>query len=116
MHTFSKFQTVGRLTKDVELPEDENRPVFFIVAVNDGYKNRETGEWVEKTNFIPVQSFDKSVRKLAENGHMTKGRAFLIEGRVEQNEYEDKDTGKKIKGLQLIAEGPIRFMDSKKEG
>lgn len=115
MYTFAKFQTVGRLTQDAKLPDNDKAPVFMIVAVNDGYKDKETGKWVERTNFIPVQAFHPSIKKAVADGHMKKGRAFMFEGRIEQNQWTDEKTGEKRQCPQLIHDGPVRFMDNKKD-
>lgn len=110
MHNFAEFTMIGRLTKDVELPNNEKAPVFAIVAVNGGYMK--DGEWTETTSYIPVQMFGGTARKMVENGHMKKGRAFHFKGRIESNRYE-KD-GQTVNALQLVVNGPdVNFMDAK---
>lgn len=56
------------------------------VAVNGGYKSRETGEWVDKAHFFDVEVFNGQAEAAAQ--HLKKGRPVAVQGRLDYQEWE----------------------------
>lgn len=83
--------------------------VSFTLAVNRKFAKPEDEK---KTDFIYITAWNKTAEFCSKYFH--KGQQVGITGRLEQNEYEDKD-GKKVSKTQVIAE-EVDFADSKREG
>ena len=91
---------MGRLTKDPELRQAGDTPVCtFRIACDRDYKNK-AGE--KETDFVDVVVW----RKMGENvaKYFTKGKPILIEGRLRQDSWEDKQTGQKRTKLMVVLE------------
>lgn len=95
---------MGRLTKDPESRETNAGTVTrFSVAVDRRYK-KDTSDFFNYTTFGKTAEFARD--------YLRKGTKVLISGRVENNNYTDKD-GRKVYGFQFVAE-EIEFAESKK--
>jgi len=73
----------------------------FSVAVNH-YWTDSKGEKQEKTSFFNVVAW----RNLAEDGAavLAKGVRVTVSGRLEQESWEDKETGKKRSAVHVLAD------------
>lgn len=94
---------VGNITSDPELvflPSGAAK-CSFSVAVNHVWYD-ENKEKQEKTSFINVISW----RYLAENFARVaeKGIGVIVQGRLEQRSWEDKETGQKRSTTEIVAE------------
>jgi hypothetical protein len=101
------FYTVfeGRVTGQCNVVESgEKTSLFFNVAIDNGYKDKNTGEWVDKAKFIEcviVTTNISEARKkyltgqLIVKGNKVKGIAEAGEPRVDidasGNPYKDKE-------------------------
>lgn len=83
--------------------------VTFTLAVNRKFAKPEDEK---KTDFIYITAWNKTAEFCSKYFH--KGQQVGITGRLEQNEYEDKD-GKKISKTHVIAE-EVDFAEAKREG
>lgn len=73
---------VGRLTKNVELNEIDNKKQAVItLAVNRTLKNE---EGIYETDFIPVMLWNGVAEQTAE--YLKKGDLLGVKGRIETNE------------------------------
>ena len=99
---------IGRLTKDPESRQTTNgTPVTnFSIAINRRYKNS-NGEWKDETTFVGIVAW----QKLAElcKQYLTKGRAVLVEGKLQTHSWETED-GQKRSLLEVRADR-IEFLD-----
>ena len=75
------------------------------VAVNGGYKSRETNEWVDKAHFFDVEVFNRQAESSVE--HLSKGRAIAVQGRLDYQEWETDD-GKRSK--VVIRANTLQFL------
>lgn len=87
----NKCLFIGNLVRDPEsraMP-DGTATCRFTVAVSDDYKDKNTGEKKEITDFIPVFS----AGKLAEicSTYLKKGKQVHIEGRFKTRKWTDKE-------------------------
>lgn len=83
---------IGKLGRDAEvrtLPSG-NTVVSFSVALDEGYRDKKTGEWVKKTEWTDVSYFttDKAAAYLAPL--LLKGAEVFVKGKKETRTY-DKD-------------------------
>ena len=88
--SFNKITIIGNLGRDPELRYTPAGDAVcdFSVAVNDRKRDK-AGEWHDVTTWFKVTFW----RKQAENAskYLTKGRQVYVEGRLEVDEWSDRD-------------------------
>lgn len=104
MASFNKVILMGNLTRDPELRYTPNNMAICKVglAVNRRYKDQQTGEWIEKPTFVDVTVFGKRGESFEK--YHKKGSMAFIEGRLEFDSWEDKNTGQKRSKLYVVAD------------
>ncbi len=104
MGAFNKVILVGNLTRDpVVRYTSAGTPVAEIgVAVNRTWYDRETNERREETTFVDVTLWGRQAEIAGE--YLTKGRQVLIEGRLQLDQWEDRQTGQKRSRLRVVCE------------
>lgn len=84
----NKVQIIGRVGKDPEVRYATNGDAIanFTVATSEKYKDKQTGEAVEKTEWHNVSAF----RRLGEivGEYVRKGALIYIEGKIQTRKYE----------------------------
>ena len=85
----------GNLTRDIELRSTANGYTigYLSIAVNDRRKSKATGEWEDVPYFFDAKLLGTRAEKLA--GALTKGAHIVIQGKLEQERWDDKETGAK---------------------
>ncbi len=100
----NKVILVGHLGRDAETKFTPGGAAVtrFSVATNRRWKDQQSGEWKEETDWTNV------VLWRAENlaNYLTKGKQVYVEGRIHTRSYEDKD-GKKVYSTEVVAEDVI---------
>jgi single-strand DNA-binding protein len=100
----NKVILVGHLGRDAETAYTASQTAVtkFSVATNRRWKDQQTGEWKEETNWTNV------VLWRGENvaPYLTKGKQVFVEGRIQTRNYDDKD-GKKVWVTEVVAEDVI---------
>src|SRR5258708_24668549 len=100
----NKVILIGHLGRDAETAYTASQTAVtkFSVATNRRWKDQQTGEWKEETNWSNV------VLWRGENvaPYLTKGKQVFVEGRLQTRSYEDKD-GKKVWATDVVAEDVI---------
>ncbi len=103
MLSLNKVFLIGNLTRDPRLRTTPSGISVgeFSIAVNDTYSTS-AGERRERTVFVDVVVW----KRLAENCYrfLRKGRAVLVEGRLEQDTWEDRETGQRRSRLRVVAQ------------
>ena len=104
MASFNKVILLGNLTRD---PEVRYTPKGTAVtelgmAVNRVY-TAENGEKREETTFVDVTLWGRTAEIAGE--YLKKGRPVFIEGRLQLDSWEDKQSGQKRSRLRVVAEG-----------
>ena len=103
---FNKVILGGRLTADPELKEGKNtKYVDFSIAVNRSYKENKEVHYINCRSYGPIAE--------TINKHFSKGRPILIEGRIDNSRWQDKD-GNARSMIRVIAE-EFEFVDSPKK-
>lgn len=99
---------VGRLTKDLEIKEENGKKrTQLILAVSRGFKN---ADGIYETDFIRCVLWNIVAENTCE--YCKKGDVVGVKGRIQSYVFE-KD-GKKEYGLEVIAER-VTFLSNKKE-
>jgi len=109
--SYNKVILIGNLTNDVEVKELQSGTsmAVFSLAVNNKYK-KASGELVEEVSFVDVTMMGKR----AETVHkfFSKGDSIMIEGKIRQSRWEDKEGNKRSK-ISVSADS-FEFLPSKK--
>ncbi len=100
----NKVILIGHLGRDAETAYTASQTAVtkFSVATNRRWKDQQTGEWKEETNWTNV------VLWRGENvaPYLTKGKQVFVEGRIQTRSYDDKD-GKKVWATEVVADDVI---------
>jgi single-strand DNA-binding protein len=100
----NKVILIGHLGRDAETAytASQTSVTKFSVATNRRWKDQQTGEWKEETNWTNV------VLWRGENvaPYLTKGKQVFVEGRIQTRSYDDKE-GKKVWTTEVVAEDVI---------
>src|SRR5437016_6143311 len=100
----NKVILIGHLGRDAETKFTPAGVAItkFSVATNRRWKDQQTGEWKEETNWSNVVLWRQE--NLA--NYLTKGKQVYVEGRLRTHSYDDKD-GKKVYATEVVAEEVI---------
>src|SRR5580693_4113576 len=114
MPSFNRVIIAGNLTRDPELryTPKGTAVVGISLAVNRTWKS-ESGESKEEVSFIEVEAWGRQAEVIAQ--YMRKGRPLLVEGRLKQDTWEDKNTHQKQSKLKVVLES-FSFIDSGNRG
>lgn len=108
--SFNKVILAGNLTRDPELkPVGNDKSVTkFGLAINRRYKGSD-GNMNEETTFVDCETWNKTGELLCQ--YCTKGSAVLVEGKLQLDQWEDKD-GQKRSKLKVVVDG-VQFLSFK---
>ncbi|MDB6076587.1 MAG: single-strand binding protein [Akkermansiaceae bacterium] len=114
MANLNKVMLLGNLTRD---PEVRYTPKGTAVGDLGLAVNRRVadgnGNWTDEVTFVDVTVWGSN----AENAQkfLTKGRGVFIEGRLQMDTWEDKQSGQKRSKLKVVAE-TLQFLPDGKPG
>jgi single-strand DNA-binding protein len=114
MSGINKVILIGNLGKD---PETRYMPsgkaaTNFSIATSERFKDRETGEPQERTEWHRVATFDRLAEIAAE--YLKKGSKVYIEGKLRTRKWQDKE-GKDRYSTEIIAD-QMQMLDSRGMG
>lgn len=100
MPSYNKVILVGHLTRDPETRQvgTESGVTSFSIAVNESWKNA-AGEKQERVAFIDCEAWNKTGSIIMQ--YFAKGKPILVEGKIQQDNWEDKQTGAKRSKLKV---------------
>lgn len=108
MASYNKVLLMGNLTRD---PEIKYTPKGMAVADLGLAVNREYttdgGEKREEVTFVDVTVWGRQAETASE--YLKKGRPVFVEGRLQLDSWDDKQTGQKRSRLRVVAER-IQFL------
>jgi single-strand DNA-binding protein len=88
----NKVILVGNLGKDPEVRRLNNGDpvVSFSLATSESWRDRQSGERKERTEWHNVVIFNDNLAKVAEQ-YLRKGSTVYIEGQLQTRKWQDKD-------------------------
>lgn len=103
MSDLNTVTLTGRLAADPELRYTPSGKAVgnFNLANGRKYKDRQ-GELVEDTSFIGCTAFGQQAEFAGQ--YLRKGQAILVQGRLKQDTWDDKDTGKKQSKTKVVVD------------
>ena len=107
MTSFNKVILLGNLTRDPEVRYTPNGTAVasFALAVNRKYKQGD--ETKEEVSYIDIVVFGKQAENCGQ--YINKGDAVLVEGRLQQRRWDDKESGQKRSKVEVVAQA-VNFM------
>ncbi len=114
MASYNKVMLIGNLTRDPEVRYTPKGSAVCDIglAVNRVYTS-DSGEKVEEVTFVDVVLWSKMAELAGKYLH--KGRPVFIEGRLQMDSWEDKQTGQKRTRLRVVGE-QMQFLGSPQGG
>lgn len=104
MASFNKVVLVGNLTRDPQVRHTPGGTAVsdIGIAVNRTWLDKQTNTRREETTFVDVTLWGRQAEVAGE--YLSKGRSVLIEGRLQLDQWQDKETGKNRSKLKVIGE------------
>ncbi len=101
MASFNKVIIMGNLTRDPELRQTQSgsQVAKAGIAVNESMPDGDGG-WKDEAHFFDVTFFGKQAESFSK--WFKKGRAVLVEGRLNYGSWEDKETGQKRSKVDIV--------------
>jgi len=102
--SFNKVILVGNLTRDVELRQTQGGSAVCEIglAVNRSWFNKQTQQREEDVTFVDVTLWGRTAEVAGQ--YLAKGRSVLIEGRLQLDQWDDRETGQKRSKLKVVGE------------
>ena len=114
MANLNRVLLIGNLTRDPEVRYTPKGTAVTEIglAVNRSYSG-EDGERKEETTFVDVTLWARQAEIAGQ--YLKKGRPVFIEGRLQLDTWDDKQTGQKRSKLRVVAEN-LQLLGSRQEG
>lgn len=102
---------IGNLGKDVEIRATQSGKSVanFSIAVSDGYKDKQTGEQVDQTEWVRCVAFDKLADICGQ--YLQKGSKVFVSGRMKTRKWSDS-TGRDCYTTEVALEN-MQMLDGK---
>ncbi len=115
----NKVILVGNLGKDPESRTFQNggKVVSFSVATSENWKDRNTGERKEKTEWHNVSIFSEGLARVAEQ-YLKKGSKVYLEGQLETRKWQDQ-SGQEKYSTEVVLQrfrGELTLLDGRGGG
>jgi single-strand DNA-binding protein len=103
MSGVNKVILLGRLGRDPELrtTTSGNSVCNFSIATSEAWKDKQTGEKMEKTEWHNVTVWGKLAELCRE--YLSKGSQAFIEGKLQTTKYTDKENVERYK-TEVVAQ------------
>jgi single-strand DNA-binding protein len=115
----NKVILIGNLGKDPEVrkTQDGKSIVNFSVATSETWKDRNTGERREKTEWHRVVVFSEGLARIAEQ-YLKKGSKVYIEGQLQTRKWTDQ-SGQEKYTTEVVLQGfnsTLTMLDGRRDG
>jgi len=107
--SYNKIILVGHLTRDIQLNYSAGGTAIANTAIATSRKFTSNGEKKEEVCFVDITSFGRGGEIL--NQYCKKGSKVLIEGRLNFDQWVDKDGNKRSKHSVIVE--TMQMLDSK---
>lgn len=114
--SINKVILIGNLGKDPEVRSTQSGSTIVTIAIatSESWKDRNSGERREKTEWHRVVIFNEGLAKIAER-YLKKGSKVYIEGQLETRKWTDKDGVEKYTTEVVLKNysGVLTMLDSR---
>ncbi len=112
----NKVILVGNLGRDPEVRslQDGNKVVHFSVATSERWKDRQSGEQKERTEWHRVVIFNERLAEIAER-YLRKGSKVYLEGALQTRKWTGNDGQERYTTEVVLARfrGELTLLDSR---
>lgn len=104
MASFNRVVLMGNLTRDVQVKYTPGGTAVaeLGLAVNRSWFDKQSQQRKEETTFVDVTVWGRTAEVAGE--YLAKGRSVLVEGRLQLDQWDDRETGKKRSKLKVVGE------------
>jgi single-strand DNA-binding protein len=104
MASFNKVILMGNLTRDPQVRYTPSGTAVTEIglAVNRTWFDKQSNSRREEVTFVDVTLWGRQAEVAGE--YLAKGRQLLIEGRLQLDTWDDKESGQKRSKLRVVAE------------
>jgi single-strand DNA-binding protein len=104
MASFNRVILMGNLTRDpqVKYIPSGSAVTEIGLAVNRTWYDKNTNQKKEEVTFVEVTLWGRQAEIAGE--YLSKGRSVLIEGRLQLDTWQDKETGQNRSKLRVVCE------------
>jgi single-strand DNA-binding protein len=114
MAGFNRVILIGNLTRDPELRyTPQGTAVADLRLAVTTVRGRSGSERKEETLFIDCTVWDRQAETCSE--YLSKGRPVLVEGRLIEDQWQDKETGERRSRVKVYVQN-VQFLGSRGEG
>jgi single-strand DNA-binding protein len=115
MASFNKVILMGNLTRDpqVRYITSGNAVTELGIAVSRQWYDKQSNTKKEETTFVDVTLWGRLAEIAGE--YLAKGRPVLIEGRLQLDTWDDKETGQKRSKMRVVGE-TMQLLGSRGDG
>lgn len=116
MASFNKVILLGNLTRDPQVKYTSGGTAVAEIglAINRTWYDKQSNSRREETTFVDVTLWGRTAEIAGE--YLAKGRQVLIEGRLQTDSWDDKDTGQRRSRLRVVAENMTMLGSRSGEG
>lgn len=102
MSGINKVILIGRLARDVDMKYSANGNAIanISLATSETWKDKNTGDKKEKSEFHSVVIFGK-LAEIAQQ-YLTKGSQVYLEGKLQTRKWQDKNTGQDRYSTEVV--------------
>lgn len=117
--SLNKVILIGNLGKDPEVRKMQSGDsvVNFTLATSETWRDKNSGERREKTEWHNVVVFNDQIAKVCEQ-YLKKGMKVYVEGALQTRSWEDQ-SGQKRYTTEIVLQkyrGELQMLDSRNEG
>ena len=98
---------VGTLTREVELKHIPSGTALAELSIAHNRRFKKGDEWVEDTDYYDIKLWGRQAESLANTAG--KGDPVIIQGRLEMEKWEDKQSGTMRSRLKIVANSVQRL-------
>jgi len=113
----NKAIILGNICQDIEVrwTPNGNAVANFSIATNEEWKDKNTGQKQEKTEFHKVVMFGKLAEVAGQ--YLRKGSKVYIEGKLQTRKWQNQE-GRDVYTTEVVVDinGSMQMLDSKPEG
>jgi single-strand DNA-binding protein len=115
MASFNKVILVGNLTRDPQVKYTTGGTAVTEIglAVNRRWLDKQSNQWKDETTFVDITLWGRTAEIAGE--YLAKGRPVLIEGRLQLDTWDDRESGQKRSKLRVVGEN-MTMLGGKGEG
>ena len=118
MNGLNRVDLIGNLGADPELRSlpGGGEVANFSIATNEGYRDRQSGEYVRQTEWHRVTVFQDGLVKMLRK-HAAKGRQAHVTGKLRTRKWQDRDGNDRYTTEIVVGpRGSINFLDPRPDG